>query len=210
MGNHDIGHSDMSNDDARANFLSLYNNYMDYHIENVYFSREINGYTFIVLCSEDIDNWDQPEYSDEQLEFLDSELARATADGKPVFVCAHTPLLGIHGEEYYYDGATEEPMSSAVRTTLEKYDNVFFLSGHLHKGLSNSVKTPTYITVNGVHYLTLPSYLMPNWPQGGLTNHGVAFFIECYDDEVILRARNCITQKWYKTFEYTEKLVANQ
>lgn len=205
-GNHDIGHSEMSNEDARLNFVRVYNEYIDYKIDKTWFSRDVNGYTFIVLGTEDEDNWDMPEYSDSQLAFLDSEIARGSEGGKPVFVCAHVPLAGIHGEQYYYDGVTEEPYSSAIQNILEKYDNVFFLTGHVHKGLSNSVKTPTYITVNGVHYLTLPSYLMPNWPQGGLTNHGMAFIIEVYDGEVVLRARNCITQKWYRSFEYTEKI----
>ena len=207
-GNHDLGHSeDFTNDEARENFVSVFNEFMSYRIDKTWYSKDVNGYTFIVMGDEDPDNWDLPEYSDEQLAFVDSELARGTADGKPVFVMAHVPLAGIHGEEYYYDGVTEEPWSTQIKTMLEKYDNVFFFSGHVHKGLGNSVKTPTYTTVNGVHYMTLPSFLMPNWPQGGITNHGVAFMLEIYDGEVVLRARNCVTQKWYKSFEYSEPIV---
>ena len=206
-GNHDLGHSEMSNDLARRFFVDTFNRYMDYQIEHNWYSHDVNGYTFIAMGDEDPDNWDLPWYSDEQLAFLDAELARATAGGKPVFVCAHVPLAGIHGEENYYDGVTEEPLSSNVKAILEKYKNVFFMTGHVHKGLSNDEDVPTYKTVNGVHYLTLPSYLMPNWPQGGLTTHGMAFIIECYDDEVVLRARNCVSQTWFKSFEYTVTLA---
>ena len=207
-GNHDLGHSeDFDNDGARANFVEQFNKYMSYQIDKTWYSKDVNGYTFIVMGDEDPDNWDLPWYSDEQLEFVESEIQRGTEGGKPVFVLAHVPLAGIHGEEYYYDGVTEEPQSSQIQAMLEKYDNVYFMSGHVHKGLGNSVKTPTYVTKNGVHYLTLPSFLMPNWPQGGITNHGVAFMLEIYDGEVILRARNTVTQKWYKSFEYTEPIV---
>lgn len=206
-GNHDLGHSPMSNDEARANFVATFNEYMDYKIEHNWFSHDVNGYTFIVMGDEDPDNWDLPWYSEEQMAFLESELERATADGKPVFVLAHVPLAGIHGEEHFYDGVTEEPQNTEIKNLLSKYDNVFMLTGHIHKGMSNDINVPTFVTVEGVHYLTLPSFLMPNWPQGGITNHGMAFMIEVYEGKVILRARNCITQKWYKPFEYTVPLV---
>ncbi len=205
-GNHDIGHAKEAdgarmNPEALADFVSLCNEYLDYGIDKPYYAIEVNGYKFICMNEESEDNWDSPEYSDEQIAFLDAELA--SAGGKPVFVLMHVPLAGIHGEAYFYeDGCAEEPWNSAIRTTMEKYRNVFCLSGHLHKGLSNDVKTPTYTEKNGVHYLNLPSYLMPNWPAEYAVN-GLGFIMEVTDSAVTFRCRNYYMHNWIGNFDYT-------
>lgn len=211
-GNHDIGHAkeadgERMNPEALADFVGLCNEYLDYGIDKPYYTIDVNGYKFICMNEESEDNWDSPEYSDEQIAFLDSELAAATADGKPAFVLMHVPLSGIHGEEYYYeDGGTEEPWNTAIRTTMEKYPNVFCLSGHFHKGLSNDVKTPTYTEKNGVHYLNFPSYLMPNWPVDIAVN-GLGFVMEVTENAVSFRCRNYYMHNWVANFDYTTPLV---
>ena len=207
-GNHDIGHANVSNEEARQRFIRLANEYLNYNIENIFFSKDLNGYTFICMGDESEDNWDRPEYYEEQLAMLDSELARGTENGKPVFVLTHVPVAEIHGEKHYYkNGGIEEPFNTQFREILEKYENVFCLSGHLHKGISNSERTPTYATVNGVHYLNLTSYLMANWPQGGIPLNGVGFIMEIYDNNVTFRARNYYVHTWLTAYEYVEPLV---
>ena len=209
-GNHDIGHAkeadgERMNPEALSDFVSLCNEYLNYNVEHPYYTIEVNGYKFICMNEESEDNWDSPEYSDAQIAFLDSELA--AAGGKPAFVLMHVPLAGIHGEQYFYaDGTAEEPWNTAVRTTMEKYQNVFCLSGHLHKGLSNDVKTPTYTEKNGVHYLNLPSYLMPNWPAEIAVN-GLGFIMEVSDSAVTFRCRNYYMHNWYGNFDYTTPVV---
>ena len=167
----------------------------------------MNGYAFICLNDESADNWDHPEYSEESLAFLNDELAKYAVNGRPVFVCMHVPLSGIHGEEHYYEGGgVEEPWNTQLKTTMEKYKNVFCLTGHFHKGLSNNVATPTYVTVNGVHYLTLPSSLMPNWPKD-LAVNGLGFLMTVTNNSVTFRCRNYYMHNWYSAFDYTEPLV---
>lgn len=211
-GNHDIGHAKEAdgarlNPEALSDFVSLCNQYLDYGIEKPYYTINVNGYQFICLNDESADNWDHPEYSDEALAFLDAELAAATVDGKPAFVLLHVPVAGVHGEEAYYsDGATEDPWSTALTTTMEKYKNVYCLSGHLHKGLSNNVKTPTYTEKNGVHYLNFPSYLMPNWPVELMVN-GLGFVMEVTDSAVTFRCRNYYMHNWISNFDYTSPIV---
>ena len=211
-GNHDIGHAKDAdgarmNPEALADFVALANEYLDYRLTHPYYTREIKGYPFICLNDESADNWDRPEYSDDALRFLENELDRYAGSGKPVFVLLHVPLAGIHGEENFYpDGGTEEPWNSRIRTTLEAHENVFCLTGHLHKGLSNKIDTPTYTCVNGVHYLNLPSYLMPNWPTDYAVN-GLGFFMEISETAVLFRCRNYYMHNWMDNFDYLCRLV---
>ena len=211
-GNHDIGHAKeadgaRSNPEALADFIRLCNDYLGYGIDAGHYTLEVNGYHFICLNDESEDNWDHPEYSDEAIAFLNEELAKYAVDGMPVFVLMHVPLSNIHGEEHYYeDGGTEEPWNTQIRTAMERYDNVFCLSGHFHKGLSNSDSTPTFRQLNGVNYLTLPSYLMPNWPVD-LSINGLGFTMEVTDSTVTFRCRNYYMHNWYGNFNYTVELV---
>lgn len=211
-GNHDIGHAkeaegERLNPEALQDFLGLCNEYLDYGVEKPAYTVEVNGYRFICLNDESADNWDHPEYSDETLAFLDSELETYAVDGMPVFVCMHVPLSDIHGEQYYYaGGGVEEPWNTEIKEILEKYDNVFCLTGHFHKGLSNDISTPTYVTVNRVHYLTLPSSLMPNWPKDYAIN-GLGFIMTVTDSAVTFRCRNYYMHNWYSVFDYTTPLV---
>ena len=211
-GNHDIGHAKeadipRTNPEAVLDFISLCNAYLGYGIEHPYYTVEVNGYGFICLNDESEDNWDHPEYSYDALDFLYDELERYAVDGKPVFVLMHVPLSGIHGEEHYYEGGgLEEPWNTAIRRILEGFDNVFCLTGHFHKGLSNSPDTPTYRQLNGVNYLNLPSFLMPNWPVE-LAVNGLGFIMEVTDDTVSFRCRNYYLHNWYASFNYTVDLV---
>ena len=211
-GNHDIGHAKDAdggrmNPEALADFVDCCNRYLNYGLEHPYYTIEVKGYPFICLNDESADNWDSPEYSDDALRFLQEELDRYADSGKPMFVLLHVPLAGIHGEENYYpDGGTEEPWNSRIKATLEAHKNVFCLTGHFHKGLSNNVATPTYVCVNGVHYLNLPSYLMPNWPVDYAVN-GLGFLMEISETAVLFRCRNYYMHNWIDNFDYLCKLV---
>ena len=210
-GNHDIGHAkeaagERLNQEAMADFVSFCNEYLNYGIDTPFYTRLVNGYAFICLNDESVDNWDSPEYSDAALQFLADELNTYADRGKPVFVLVHVPLSGIHGEEnFYVGGGTEEPWNSAIKKTLEQHSNVFCLSGHLHKALSNDQATPTYNCVNGVHYLNLPSYLMPNWPVG-LAVNGLGFVMEVTDSTVFFRCRSYYLHNWLDNYDYLIRL----
>ena len=211
-GNHDIGHAKDAdggrmNPEALADYIALCNEYLDYGIDAPYYTRLVNGYAFICLNDESADNWDSPEYSDEALQFLADELNAYADRGKPVFVLIHVPLTGIHGDEVFYEGGgTEEPWNSAIKNTLEKHSNVFCLSGHFHKALSKNQDVPTYCCVNGVHYLNLPSYLMPNWPVG-LAVNGLGYLMEVRDESVTFRCRSYYMHNWLSNYDYEIPLV---
>ena len=197
-GNHDIGHvEDRDHDTARADFMQRLNAFMGTNYEHIYYSTVINGYKFIVLGDEG-DRWDRFTISEEQKAFLDSELKESAKDGKPVFVCCHWAMQGETGEPIVWDESGVQNQDYHVKEILEKYDNVFWLSGHMHEGLNND-----YIqnklgfrwgnTTNGVNYISLPTYGLVNqygvfWPCNGA-------IMEVYSDKIVFRARNFISGK---------------
>ncbi len=210
MGNHDIGHVEdlgFTNQEARDWFLKHHNDYLGTEHEKNYYSYDVKGYKFIVLCDESEDNWDEFEIYEEQTAFLDAELAEASETGLPSFVICHEPTVGQNGQETVHDGGSMQPESSErIVSVMEKYDNVFYLSGHMHEGINGNFTEENLgfrniETVNGVTYVSLPSYLLFN--RYGYMGNGMGMQMEVYDDEVVFRARNFSISKWYGGDAYT-------
>lgn len=219
-GNHDIGHAgdrdvtDISREEALANFIKYRNDYLGIDDDVNYYSMDVNGYKFIILGDEVIDggHWDATSMTRAQLDFLDEQLAEGTAEGKPVFVCSHWAFDGINGEDMVWDGSGIEPEEFAyqIKAIMEKYSNVFYISGHMHGGVrctkvAEKYNIPMAEQVNGVTYLSLPSFGIVNW--FGLTWSGTGAQLEVYADKVVFRPVNYLTGNWYENSAYTFELV---
>lgn len=211
-GNHDIGHAECSNEEARQNLIELNNSYTGAENENIYYTKVVDGYRFIVLCDESEDNWDGCDISDEQIEFLDKYLKRGTSRGKPVFVVCHWPLEYTNGQQAIYEegAALEDEFGEKVRAVLQKYKNVFFISGHMHKGVNGEIFRDIFgfssvETFGGVTYVNLPSYGIAN--RYGIPWNGIGVQMEVYENHVTFRPRRYLYSKWYATIEYTVPLV---
>lgn len=209
-GNHDIGHvEDRDHDEVRESLIASYNAYAGTDYDKIYYTMDINGYTFIVLCDEG-DRWDFCTISQEQLEFLDAALAEATADGKPAFVCCHWPIEDTNGEKTVWPGSGLELEGQDVQAVLEKYDNVFYISGHMHAGIKSHAVEEKYglsnaETINGVTYINLPTYGIINW--FGVPWSGTGAQLEVYAQKVVFRPRSYLTGHWYVNSVYTFDLV---
>ncbi len=210
-GNHEIGHpEEFTNEEARQNFIKYHNEYTGQGIENAYYSIDVDGYTFIVLCDQSEDNWDSCDIYEDQVAFLDAELARGTAEGKPVFVVCHVPVEGANGQDIIYEDGGLDEYSDVVKSTMEKYENVFFISGHVHTGINGYISKELFDvscveTENGVTYVNLPTYGIVN--RYGIPWNGMGFQMEVYEDEVIFRARKFNTSRWYGFYEFAIGLV---
>lgn len=217
-GNHDIGHAgdrnktDISREEAMANFIRYRNEYLGQDISTNYYSTIVNGYKFIILGDEVIDggHWDAVTMSDEQIAFLDSELADGTKDGLPVFVICHWPMYDKNGEQTIWPDSSIEPDEYDLQPILEKYKNVYWISGHMHAGIKATAVEDLFglssaETVNGVTYINLPTYGIIN--MFGAPWSGIGAQLEVYDDEVVFRPRNFITNKWYVNSEYHFDIV---
>lgn len=163
-----------------------------------YYSYDIKGYTFIVLCTEKR-LLEKASLTKEQINFLDKELERATKDGKPVFVMCHQAFKNTHGLPEVWKTGDMGKESDEVRAVMEKYRNVFFLNGHLHGGIFE--KTFEVLNEkNNVYSLSIPGYRKEN--NFGITDCGTGYYGEVYDDRVIFTARNFIKGE-YVEGDYT-------
>ena len=213
MGNHDVGHvEDTTQEGARQRFVDLYNalNPSGEQIDKAYYKLDVNGYRFVVLCDDGDDTWDCPDMSAEQLQFLDDSLAEAADRGLPMFVVCHVPVEGVNGQDVIWPDGGLDDNSDAVQAILEKYENVFFISGHVHTGINGPLVETVFgfscvETINGVNYVNLPTYMIVN--RYGVPWGGMGFQMEVYDDEVLFRARNYGSSKWYPVYDHSVPLV---
>ena len=195
-GNHDLCASDSNTGDYEMQlnqFLNFHNTFVDEDIETPYYSREINGYKFIVLASE-YDFGVQEYLSVEQLTWLENELESAEESGKPVFIFNHYPLnhtwplvwpLGHVGLE-----------SEALHLLMRRSENqIVYFSGHLHMGISDNKVSS--IKEGNVTYVNVPAFGAENTiTDADIQNQGMGMYVEVYEDEILIRVRNFAEHEW--------------
>ena len=165
----------------------------DEAMDSYHYSERIEGYKVIVLGS-DRTEMEQAYISDEQLEWLDDELA--TEKGKATFVVLHQPLKNTHNEANAFGSITNAgghvgEQSIAIKKILSKYKNVFLITGHLHSGFGPD----SYNNVDGIHCINVPSMSIEN-KDGTYNDAGTGYMIEVYKTKVIFRARDFAKGTW--------------
>ncbi len=213
IGNHDTWNNEIDRDDRFPESEKLFIEYnkkiANRDVDKVYYSTEINGYKFIVMSSEG-DNT-AAYVSDEQLLWLDSELSSATKDGKPAFVICHWPLENTHGLPGSWgddpeDGTFKDDRSKDVKAILDKYENIFLISGHIHNGLANNLERKNYSFSTIENYGSICSVNLPSYMYVGLRGtvaNGTGLVFEVYEDEVVIRARSFTAGVWYTNYTYS-------
>ncbi len=213
FGNHDTWTTTLEGGDnydyAARLFLHFTEKLTGIKEDKVWFTRVVNGYSFICMGSED--NSCDGKIGAEQILWLDAELEKACENGKPAFVINHQALQQTHGLPVTssagsnkdlppYEGGIHEG-NDEVRAVLGKYKNVLLISGHSHMGLSGKLKKySTFEKVDSFYSLNLPCYMF--WNHHGLPSCGYGYVLEVYDDEVILRARNFIRRVWLPAYDF--------
>ena len=214
-GNHDTWTEEGTYDLAGTYFKYYAGQITGLDIQKEYYSTKINGYTFIVLGSQ----WRMTNayFFEDQLDWLAERMETASEDGKPIFVICHWPINQTHGLPGTFGEGTENPMkggmglqSDAVNEILQRYKNVFLISGHIHSGFSveKNEYIRNYVSVEKVGNITsvnLPSYMYMTI-RGHLAN-GTGYVFEVYDDEVVIRARNYIFGMWLDQYSESVELV---
>lgn len=176
-------------------------------IDSLHYSYELNGYKFIVLGT-DKTKFEESYFYEEQFAWLDSELAEATKTGKPAFVICHQPFCYTHGLPDTWDIPIESAgsigkQSDRVKAILNKYDNVFYLTGHLHNGIGKF----TYEKIGRINSVSLPALTMPN-SNGDCNEIGIGFIMEVYDNHILFRARNFVKGEYLPDFDVDIPLCA--
>ncbi|MBQ7862244.1 MAG: metallophosphoesterase [Clostridia bacterium] len=197
MGNHDVR---VFFKNSRNRVMERVDRYLGIETKGkTYYSYDIKGYTFIVICTERR-LLEKASLTKEQIDFLDKELARATKDGKPVFVMCHQAFKNTHGLPEVWKTGDMGEESDEVRAVMEKYKNVFFINGHLHGGIFE--KTLEVLKEeNNVYSLSVPGYRKEN--NFGIKDCGTGYYAEVYDDRVVFTARKFISGE-YLEGDYTK------
>ncbi len=212
VGNHDVrlrAYSQVVNtfnefcNAANGNFAENANFVADGKLSYTY---EVNGYTFIVLNT-DKSVFEESYFSDETLAWFDGELNKATADGKPVFVILHQPLKGTHQVWQAWNSpddnaGTVGDQSDALQEIMNKYNNVFLVTGHLHMGFSAEWSIHQIDNFWGIN---LPG-IGPNNADGEYNESGTGYIMEVYEDKVVFVARDFNLGKYLPEHNVTIEL----
>ena len=215
QGNHDTWTEDDGYNLAKDYFIDYNNQITGKETTNEYYSEKVNGYTFIVLASED--DRTSMHMSDEQLLWLEAEMEKASEDGLPIFVVCHWPLNQSHGLPETWGDEEPEPddggigdQSAQVEAILKKYKNVFMLTGHIHNGFvkegqENVYGYKTVESDGSFHSINLSQFMYPTI-RGRVAN-GTGLMLEVYDNRVIVRPRSFTAGVWYTDYNVTIPLV---
>ena len=184
--------------------------------EKAYFTQKIKGYTFISIGSE-ADNCDG-DISEEQIEWLDRELEKASKDKKPIFVLSHFAMNKTHGlpatfgdKEYTDTTGGMGINSDKINDVFQKYDNIFLFSGHSHMGVAGkkTMKEKGYASIEThgtVTSVNLPCYMFMN--HDGLPFSGLGMRVRVYDNRLKLEFKSyCFDVKLGKSCDKTVYFV---
>jgi len=193
VGNHDVREQSYNSAVNKfTNFINMIN--QENITDKLHYSTEINGCKFIVIGTDEY-QYEKAYINNEQLAWLEAEIL--SANGQPVFIIGHQPLKKTHGLPGTWrasalpdDGNIGE-QSDEIKSIIEKYSNVFFITGHIHTGLGKY----TYEKLGNAHLICLPSVSVANF-GGDYNANGTGFVTEVYDNEVVFRARNFSNGKW--------------
>ncbi len=201
-GNHDIRLREFEQSQER--FFALLNklNNGEHNQNSTYYSTDVNGFKFIVIGS-DKTKFEDAYISEKQLEFLNNELKEATKDNKPAFVLCHYPLKNTHGlpdtwSNSLWESGSIGNQNDKVAAVLNRYDNVFFITGHLHTGFGQY----TYQNLGNAHGINLPSLGIKN-KDGNCNDRGIGYVIQIFNNKVIFRARNFAKGEYLADYDMT-------
>ncbi len=216
-GNHDTWGPDRDNiETVKQTFIDYNKKISNRDISEMYYTTTIGKYPVIVLGSEE--DHTNATISQKQIDWLAQEMENASKTGLPIFVFLHQPINQTHGLPYNWEMDETDPLdeggigdaSDAIFDILKKYNNVFYISGHIHSGFSNADSGNKYVSVeekDGVHLINVPCYEYPDVVHGGNITNGTGYLFEVYDDEVMIRARNFAMSTWCTKYDVTIPLT---
>ena len=216
-GNHDTWGPDRDNlETVKQTFIDYNKKISNRDIDNMYYATNVNGYPVIVLGSEA--DHTSATISQTQIDWFAAEMEKASKTGLPIFVFLHQAINGTHGLPYSWGMDENDPFdeggigeaSDDILHIIEKYKNVFYVSGHTHAGFANEKSHSFYTSVekhDGYTLINVPCYEYPDVQRGNYPNNGTGYVFEVYDNEVLLRARNFSTGRWLTRYDETIPLI---
>lgn len=195
-GNHDVFLGEWSSQ------LKLYECFTG--MKGPYYDVWLQGYHFIFLGSEQ-GLKDFAYLDEEQLAWLDQRLGKEASPLKPVFVFLHQPLRdtvagSLESQGWY--GVTQDEELKAI---LAKHPQTIMFNGHTHWELEaghtsfdGKGKTASIFNTSSVAYLWTNEDEYKEGSQG--------FYVDVYEDKVIVRGRDFTTSSWIKSALFEVRL----
>ncbi len=210
-GNHDYGRWTQAGE-MRYTAIDHRNSFMGIDTRKDYYSTELKGCKVVVMGSEG--NKPNSAYiSDEQLAFVDSELKEGAKDGRPAFVICHWPMRNTHGERISWPiipgGALDSSTTQKLKSILSKYDNIFYISGHLHAGLNGRLSRFFFRACCVEQHDGITCINVPSLGQGnhlGKMSKGTGMRLTVYSDKAVIEGRDFTTGEWLDRYVYEVSL----
>ncbi|WP_244835135.1 metallophosphoesterase [Clostridium sp. BJN0001] len=160
------------------------------------------------------------EFTDEQLNFLETTLADNYGKGKNIFLIQHALISGYGaGDDVntpYYGGSINKDLESAKKfeKIIEKYPNIVWISGHTHEdfrmgyNFSNNNGTSCYMIHNSS--VSNPTHLKEqdgkkSLDYGFIENSSQGYYVEVYKNAMIFYGANLVDEKIYPSYSYIIK-----
>lgn len=178
---------------------------------SVYSEHQINGYSFILLGSEeyrqsDSANQEDAYLSDTQLQWLKQTLDKRTGEKKPVFVFLHQPLpYTVSGTSFCCSNNRAIVQHEELQNLLSNYPEVIFFSGHTHWEL----KLPQTFVQDRFAMVNSSSVFQP-WTDDGSGGETVlapeaseGLYVEVYENKVVIQGRDFYNKRWIPEAQFT-------
>ncbi|MBR5409152.1 MAG: metallophosphoesterase [Clostridia bacterium] len=168
----------------------------------LWYSFDNDACRFLVMGS-DRTKFEESFMSDAQLNWLEENLAAADRLRLPSFVIQHQPLQHTHNLPYSWDTPVPDAgsvgaQSERLRKLLGRHENVFYVTGHLHRGFNVN----TYEEVGRVHCVCLPSTGLIN-KDSLYGDPGLTVLLEVYADRAVFRPRDSVRGAFIPEYEKT-------
>ncbi|WP_169083798.1 metallophosphoesterase family protein [Paenibacillus sp. PL91] len=197
FGNHDLFLGDWSSQ------LKLYESYTG--MNGAYYDKWLQGYHFIFLGSEQGGLKDFAYLTEEQLAWLDRKLGEDASSSKPVFVFLHQPLKDTVAGSLEGQGWHGVIQDEELKAILAKHPQTIMFNGHTHWELEAGHAcfegkgiTATLFNAASVAYLWTNADEYKEGSQG--------YYVDVYEDKVIVRGRDFVTSSWIDKERYEVKL----
>lgn len=167
----------------------------------LYYDKYINNQHFIVLGSDQTELVDDDAYiSDEQFTWLENKLAETKNKKVPIFLFLHQSMAdtvagSIGGKPGQGWNGLKPEQDAKLRSILSKYPQVIMFNGHSHWDIESAHemydgadKEPSIFNTGAVCMLWTDAQQSKEGSQG--------FYVETYNDKVLVRGRDFENGKW--------------
>lgn len=191
-GNHDIRLRAYKQSTKRfGTWLNTMNKSDEAPTDTFHYTTDVNGVKFIIMGS-DRTEFEENYLSPEQLNWVDKELQ--AQGGEPTFVIVHQPLKNTNGLPDAWgspikDAGSIGKQSDELQAILDKYDNVYLVTGHEHSAFEENYY---YEKVGNINSINVPSLTV---------NKGQTYVVEVFEDSVQFKARNLVTGQWLPQYD---------